>query len=281
MPPREPTRETPSTPTLGPALRAAREAAKASVEQVSAETRLRATVILDLERDSFRSSGGVVYARGHVKSIARAVGADPEPLLALIPSVELPAAELAEPAPLTHEVTSFGGSAFAGAAAALVPERQGPRWGLALSGACAALVGILAIGYANQSSPPPAPIGLPITTPSATGSAAPSPTAAPSVQAPDPNAVAARPEVTGAQLRIRLIGGRSWVSVSGSAGKTLFEGTLQDGEFRDFSDPTRLKIILGNARAVSLNCDGTDSGPAGGSGSVARFACTTAGLTAL
>lgn len=267
---------TASPPTLGPALRAAREAAKASVEQVSAETRLRATVILDLERDSFRSSGGVVYARGHVKSIARAVGADPEPLLALIPPVELPAAELAEPASLTQEVTSFGGSAFAGAAAALVPERHGPRWGLALAGACAALVGVLAIGYANQPSPNTADLVLPQTTPSVTPT-----TAAPTVAAPDPNAVAARPVVTGAQLRIRLIGGRSWVSVSNSLGKTLFEGTLQDGEFRDFSDPTRLKIILGNARAVSLNCDGTDSGPATDSVSVARFACTAAGLKAL
>ena len=33
-----------------------------------------------------------------------------------------------------------------------------------------------------------------------------------------------------------LIGGQSWVSVSNAAGRTLFEGTLQDGQFRDFTD---------------------------------------------
>lgn len=273
-----PSGETASPPSLGTALRAAREAAKASVEQVSAETRLRATVIKDLERDSFRSSGGVVYARGHVKSIARSVGADPEPLLALLPSVEASGTELAQPEPLEQEMTSFGGSAFTAATAALVPERTGPRWGLAVSGAAAALVAIIAIGYANQPSPAnPQLAGLPISTPSPTIA----PTTPPVVQTPAPNAIAAKPVVTGAQLRIRLVNGTSWVSVSDSLGKTLFEGLLNNGEFRDFSDPTKLKILLGNARAVSLNCDGTDSGPAASSRSVARFTCTPAGLSAV
>ena len=85
--------------------------------------------------------------------------------------------------------------------------------------------------------------------------------------------------MTGAQLRVRLIDGKSWVSVSDSTGKTIFEGILSSGEFRDFSDPTRLKILVGNALAVNLNCDGHDSGPAGGSGMVAKFACTPDGLT--
>lgn len=271
-----PTGESASPPTLGAALRAAREAAGASIEQVSAETRLRATVIRDLESDLFRSSGGTVYARGHVKSIARAVGADPEPLLALMPTAEVPF-ELAEPEPIPAPARTFGSEAFASAAAALVPERHGPRWGMALAGACAVLAAVLVIGYANQSSPASQDLTLPVVTPSQVA-----PTPAPSVvTAPDLGAVASKPEITGAQLRIRLIGGRSWVSVSGSDGQTLFEGTLRDGEFRDFSDPARLKILLGNARPVSLNCNGTDSGPAGSTGSVARFACTTEGLTTL
>jgi cytoskeleton protein RodZ len=173
-------------------------------------------------------------------------------------------------------MTSFGGSAFTAATAALVPERTGPRWGLAVSGAAAALAAIIAVGYANQPETANQQLtGLPAATPSPTAS----PT--PAVQTPAPNAVAAKPVVSGAQLRIRLVNGRSWVSVSDSVGKTLFEGLLEEGEFRDFSDPTKLKILLGNARAVSLNCDGTDSGPSASSKSVARFSCTPAGLTAL
>ncbi|MBW8821870.1 MAG: helix-turn-helix domain-containing protein, partial [Streptomyces sp.] len=44
--------------TLGAALRRAREAAGLSVEDVSADTRIRATLVRDLEADRFTSSGG-------------------------------------------------------------------------------------------------------------------------------------------------------------------------------------------------------------------------------
>ena len=262
-----------NAPTLGEALRAAREQAGVSIERVSAETRIRATVIRDLEGDSFRSSGGSVYARGHVKSISRALNIDPAPLLALFDAAQGkpggPA--IVESAPPTPEFTSFGGSVVA-ATATLIPERHGPRWGLAVTAACAALVAIIGIGYLNQPSSSARRLADSVPTPSATPSAEP-------VHTPDPGAVASKPVVTGAQLRIRLINGHSWFNVTNSLGKTIFEGILNDGEFRDFSDPTRLKVVVGNPSAVNLNCDGHDSGQAGGAGRVATFACTTAGLS--
>jgi hypothetical protein len=265
-------------PTLGAALRAARETAGRSVEQVSAHTCIRATLIRDLEADRFGSSGGAVYARGHIKSIARVLGTDPAPLLALFDRVQEQAAPLLiDSAPELGPVTSFGGSAFAaGVAASLTPERRGPRWGLALTGAGAVLLVIIAVGSLSSpgSKPPTVALGA---EPSATPSAS---TPAGGVQTPNPDSVAAKPAVTGAQLRLRLIGGDSWVSVS-NATSTLFEGTLHDGQFRDFNDPNRLKVVVGNGLAVNLNCGGRDSGPAGSSGSVKRFACTAAGLTAL
>ncbi|MCW2543399.1 MAG: uncharacterized protein JWM40_951 [Frankiales bacterium] len=249
-----------------------------TVEQVSSETRLRGTVIRDLEADSYRSSGGSVYARGHVKSIARALGLEAEPFLALFDAhagSALPATPSLEDQPAAPVISSFGGSAFAGPATTLVPERHGPRWGLAVAAAGAVLATILGVGYLNQPSPADRPLaGNILPTNAATATTAPT-------QTPDPNAVAARPEVTGAQLRVRLVNGKSWVSVSDSTGKTVFEGILNNGDFRDFSDPSRLKILVGNALAVNLNCDGHDSGPAGGSGRVAKFACTPDGLTAL
>jgi cytoskeletal protein RodZ len=260
------------------ALRAAREQANWTVEQVSAETRLRATVIRDLESDSYRSSGGSVYARGHVKSIARALDLDAAPFLELFDAhvgsapAETP---LAEPEPAAPVMSSFGGSAFAAATSTLVPERRGPRWGLAVTAAAAVLATIIGVGYLNKPSAADRPLAgniLPTGTPVAT------PT---DVTTPPPGSVAQQPEVTGAQLRVRLINGKSWVSVSDSTGKTVFEGILSSGEFRDFSDPTRLKILVGNALAVNLNCDGHDSGPAGGSGMVAKFACTPDGLSSL
>jgi hypothetical protein len=262
-------------PTLGAALRAAREEAGQTVEQVAAETRIRATLIRDLEADSFGSSMGAVYARGHVKAIAAALRVDAAPLLALFDQVQT-----VDEAPTIVEVASatspkgFDGSAFAASAAALRPERRTPRWGAALSNAAAVLLTFMGIGWATGGKTP------------TTQTALDQPTQAPTtptqvVRTPAPDSVASKPAVTGAQLRLRLIGGRSWVSVSNAAGKTLFEGTMRDGQFKDFTDPLRLKVVVGSALFVNLNCGGKDSGPAGARGAVMRFECTQAGLTNL
>jgi cytoskeleton protein RodZ len=263
--------------TLGADLRAAREAAGRSVEQVASDTRIRATIIRDLESDQFASSGGAVYARGHLKSIASALHLDPSPLLAMFDKVQGNAQQvrLDDVEPLAP--VSFGGSAFAGAAASLRPERRTPRWGIAVAAAAAALVGIIGIGYAGSpgSKAPTAALGDDATP-------APVTTTAPAVvQTPDPGSVAQKPPVTGAQLRLRLIGGASWVSVSNAAG-TLFEGVLSAGQFRDFTDPTRLKVVVGNAPVVNLNCGGKDSGQAGANTKhVKHFVCTSTGLVSV
>ncbi len=271
--------------TLGSVLRETREAAGRSVEQVSADTRIRATLIRDLEADRLESSGGRVYARGHVKSIAAALHTDPAPLLALFDRAATTGEDgsealltamptLPKAAPATSSISSFA----AASSAALRPERRGPRWGLALAGAAVLLLGITGVGLLQQPSTSGRTGNL-----DALGSAAsPTPRAPEPIVVPsqEPDLSAAKPEVTGAQLRLRLIGGASWVSVR-NAGATLFEGVLKDGEFRDFQDPTRLKVIVGNAVAVNLNCGGVDSGPAGASGAVRRFECTADGLHSL
>ena len=267
---------TDTEPTFGAALRAAREEAGRTVDEVSAHTRIRATLIRDLEGDRFASSGGTVYARGHIKAIAAAVGADAAGLLAHFDRVEggtEPVVISSPPVDDRQPVTSFGGSAFAAsAAAALTPERRGPRWGLALAGAVMVLIVVVVISSLHSGGTP---------TPStALGGSVRSPSPAPSsavVHTPNPASVASAPAVTGAQLRLRLIGGDSWVSVS-NARSTLFEGLLRNGQFKDFRDATRLKVVVGNAVAVNLNCGGKDSGPAGRSGTVGHFTCTAGGL---
>lgn len=262
--------------TLGAALRAAREDAGWTVEQLAADTRIRATLIRDLESDNLASSGGAVYARGHVKSIASSLRTDAAPLLALFDATAgAPEVVVENPEPLPRAVTSFGGSSFAAsAAAALHPERRTPRWGAALVAAGVVLTALLAVGLLNDPQAPSTNAGL--LTPSPSPSAA-----APAVvQTPDPESVASKPPVTGAQLRLRVIGGNSWVSVSSATG-TLFEGLLKDGEFKDFNDANRLKVLVGNAFAVNLNCGGRDGGPVQGKKSVRRFECTAAGLREL
>jgi cytoskeletal protein RodZ len=62
-------------------LAEARQRAGLTVAQVSERTRIRETVIRGIERDDYARCGGDFYARGHIRGIAKAVGADPGPLV--------------------------------------------------------------------------------------------------------------------------------------------------------------------------------------------------------
>jgi transcriptional regulator with XRE-family HTH domain len=66
---------------VGEALAEAREQAGLTVAEVSRRTRIRETIITGIEGDDFSACGGDFYARGNIRSIAKAVGADPEPLI--------------------------------------------------------------------------------------------------------------------------------------------------------------------------------------------------------
>src|SRR6266849_6821588 len=67
--------------SIGEALAEARRRAGLTTSQVSQQTRIRETIIRGIERDDYSACGGDFYARGHIRSIARTVGADPEPLI--------------------------------------------------------------------------------------------------------------------------------------------------------------------------------------------------------
>lgn len=67
--------------SVGEALARARGQAGLSVAQVSQRTCIRETIIRGIERDDFSACGGDFYARGHIRSIARTVGADPDALI--------------------------------------------------------------------------------------------------------------------------------------------------------------------------------------------------------
>ncbi len=67
--------------SIGETLAAARGQAGLTVAQVSQQTRIRQSIIRGIEGDDFSACGGDFYARGHIRSIARVVGTDPEPLV--------------------------------------------------------------------------------------------------------------------------------------------------------------------------------------------------------
>jgi helix-turn-helix protein len=75
--------------SIGAVLANARRRAGLSVTWVSHRTRIRETIITGIEGDDYSACGGDFYARGHIRAIAAAVGADPEPLIELYDAARL------------------------------------------------------------------------------------------------------------------------------------------------------------------------------------------------
>jgi hypothetical protein len=67
--------------SIGEALADARRRADLTVTEVSHQTRIRETIITGIEDNDYSACGGDLYVRGYIRSIAQAVGADPEPLI--------------------------------------------------------------------------------------------------------------------------------------------------------------------------------------------------------
>jgi hypothetical protein len=67
---------------------------------------------------------------------------------------------------------------------------------------------------------------------------------------------------------------RSWVQVTTTTGQELFQGLLQRGQEKTFTDKTRLKLVIGNAGGVQLTVNGSEIGAPGRRGQVARLQFT-------
>src|SRR5258705_8559775 len=65
--------------SIGESLAEARRQAGLTIGQVSHQTRIRESIIRDIEQDDFSACGGDFYPRGHIPSIPPVVGADPVP----------------------------------------------------------------------------------------------------------------------------------------------------------------------------------------------------------
>jgi cytoskeleton protein RodZ len=251
--------------TAGAALRAAREAAGLTVEQVGATTRIRAALVRDLEADRFASSGGAVYARGHVRALAHAIGVDACPLVERLDRAlgETPRpVEARVPVDVPRRVTAIGPVPVETAL-----DRRRPRWVAAGVVAAAVLAVLFVVGSAldDRGGPRGSVQLLTAPAPDSPGPAAP--------PAPPPP-----PAPTGAELVLSISGGVSWISVS-SPSQLLFEGEVADGWSQTFRDGGPLRLRVGNAAAVQVGCAGAPPAPAGGRGQVMTLLCAPDGLS--
>ena len=224
--------------SVGSSLREVRESSGLSIAELAARTRIPANVISDLENDRFGSSGGVSYARGHVRTIAAIYGIDPEPLLSQFESQTVPLSKSIRDLLNENSVVTN------------VKREAKLSWKAIAGFAALILIAILVVmlissgGKSAQSS-----------------SANTSPSLS---QSPSPE------KVTGVKVIIRSANGKSWISVTDSSGVEQFNAQVAQGEERAFSDPTYFDLWIGNAGALDIEVNGKNLGRLGKVGEVVR-----------
>jgi cytoskeleton protein RodZ len=241
-------------PTIGEALRSAREAQGRSLDDAAVATRIRSSYLEALEEERFGELGGSVYAKGFLRSYAGYLGVDPAPLLEAYRAQETPEAPVFEHAP-----QAIGG---------IKSGRRGPSW-LAVAIVCVSI--ILLVSLWGLLRPAPEEGGAQpafVTTPARTtgpGAAA-KPSAKP---APPATARAAAKDV---RVTLRYAGA-SWTRVTAD-GRVAFEGIPGPRQRRTFTARRSLELVLGYPAGVRLTVNGKDLGVADRSGGIWRHTFT-------
>jgi cytoskeleton protein RodZ len=268
--------------SIGERLRAGRERAGLSMAAAAEKLHLDIKVIEALEADRFAELGASVYVRGHLRRYAEFVG---EPGMEMVSAYSAKAEARPPPPDLTQ-----------------IPQaerRSDPRRLVTpLVGLGCALVLVLAIWWvlaAPKSAKPvaAAPATSQPAIPAATAapaSAPPTQTAsaadhAPAAAAPTPAAAPtaeARPETPAPvrETRLRLeLSNESWVEVYDSRGERLFYDVAGAGSVQSIVGRPPLRVVLGNAAAVTVQVDGQARDiPAGAlDGDGARFVVNRSG----
>jgi cytoskeletal protein RodZ len=230
-------------------LQQAREAANLTVEQISALTNIRAGVIRDLENNSVDLCGGIAYARGHIRSIAKAINQKTAKAINIDADLlvsEMEAAQSQDGRKIIERLAENN-------VADKPKEKKRMKFGTLASISAA----VLSIGFVAQ---------IAINNVSAINSdLAPVVTKTQVVQ----EEIAA--VVSGVNLVVTGVTGKSWIGLTNANGEQVFNGQISAGQVATFSDPQLIKAIIGNAGAVRLNLNGADLGVAGADGEVVRL----------
>ena len=236
--------------TLGTEIRGARERAGYTVAKIAEISRIRETLIKDIEADDFTSCGGNAYARGHIRTIAKIVKLNPDQLIEKFAQstgdFDRPMVDLLEennvikPRSARPQISYKALTSVAAGVVALL----------------IAVPAVISLFPNNETSP---------VAPSSQG-AVPSTT--------DQNSQVVATKTTGVSLVVTGIAGKSWIGIQDASGAQVFSGSIKVGESKSFGEDQLLQVTIGNAAAVSLNVNGKEIGTPGGVGEVVRLSFT-------
>ncbi len=225
--------------SIGETLADARRQAGLTITQVSRETRIRESIIRDIEQGDFSACGGDFYARGHIRSIAGVVGTDPVPLISEYDAEHGPpggirAAEIFEPSTPIK-----------------IRERRSPSLSLIVAVVLLAIIGFGAYRLASHHGGATAAADIPTHQPTAG--------ATPTVH-PSPSA---RPTPTASDVVIRLTANADcWVLLTdSSSGSQIYMGVVPAGSSMTWTEKQAVSVRLGNPGGIVLTVNGKRQNP--------------------
>ncbi len=226
---------------IGPQIAAARNRARLSIDTLSERTRIRPHVLECIEVDDFEPCGGDFYARGHLRTLARIFGLDPQPLLDLYDGhyaqAEIEARQVFE----AELATGIGGGVRA--------AHTGPRWTL-LAACVLALVAIWGVARVFND----APQELVSPAPNVVDSAG--------LAQADP---AQAPKMTLAPLEVTAVGASPQVVIRDRDGRILWADKLADGQRQQVIGLAPFEVTASNGAAVKVSFLGKPKGTVGDS----------------
>jgi cytoskeleton protein RodZ len=244
-------KDLPST-GIGAQLRQHRLGLRLTTEDVSRETRIASRYIEAIEADDFESLPSLVFTRNFVRQFALFLKLDPEPLLAQLPTQDEAAVKLpdppARPRSAYHRDRQIR-SALRAAAWLLVAGGAGAVW-----------------FHASHSTSTPAPNVTPEL------AASEKTKATPEQRMPEP----AKPAVSHSVQVVVTAHQSSWVEMSAD-GKTAFTGMLKADEMKEIAADEQVKLVAGNAGALTILLNGKTLEPLGPVGEVRVVRLTAEG----
>jgi len=232
--------------SVGDALAEARSQAGLTIAQVSQRTCIRETIIRGIERGDFSACGGDFYARGHIRSIGRAVGLDPEDL------VRQYDADHGTP----HAISAA--DVFEPATPIRLKERRSPNWSIAMVLVLAVVLGYV-VYRVVESGTPEHGVAATASHPAAPASHAPSTRP---VSTPSPS-----PTVSGHDWVIQLTAIQDcWVEFTKPDGSYLSQAYIVGGTVKTWTFHRAVDMRIGNPGGIRLTVNGKNLGEPGTQG---------------
>jgi cytoskeleton protein RodZ len=234
---------------IGAQLRRQRLSLRLSIEDVSRETKIPSRYLEEIEQDHFESLPSLVFTRNFVRQFALFLKLDPKPLLAQLPTQDEAPVILPDP-PARPRSAYYRDrqirSALTAAAWLLVAGGMGAAW-FHYNHSANVTPGVTPHGAASEETV------VEQTTPE------------------PPQAAVSHP------VQVVITAHQSaWVEMSAD-GKTAFSGMLKADEMKEIAADEQVKLVAGNAGALTILLNGKTLEPLGPVGEVRVVRLTAEG----